>query len=173
VALLDGGWQAWSREERPTASTAPNHSQGVFTPRFRPELLADKRAVLAASGAPGSCVVNALSPDIHSGETLVHFGPKGTTGRKGHIAGSINLSALELVDSATNRFLEQDALAAKFAKQGILDKDRVITYCGAGIAAAGDAFGLALLGKDNVAVYDASLQEWAGDPGLPMEEGAG
>ena len=40
---------------------------------------------------------------------------------------------------------------------------------GGGIAATGDAFALtALLGHDDVAVYDASLQEWAIDPSLPM-----
>jgi thiosulfate/3-mercaptopyruvate sulfurtransferase len=30
---------------------------------------------------------------------------------------------------------------------------------------------LALLGRDDVAVYDASLSEWAADPALPMETG--
>ena len=40
-----------------------------------------------------------------------------------------------------------------------------------GIAAASDAFVLTLLGKDDVAVYDASLSEWAADPSLPMERG--
>jgi thiosulfate/3-mercaptopyruvate sulfurtransferase len=47
----------------------------------------------------------------------------------------------------------------------------VITYCGGGIAASSDAFALALLGRENVAVYDASLSEWARDPALPMEQG--
>jgi thiosulfate/3-mercaptopyruvate sulfurtransferase len=28
---------------------------------------------------------------------------------------------------------------------------------------------MALLGRDNVAVYDGSLFEWAADPNLPME----
>ena len=40
-----------------------------------------------------------------------------------------------------------------------------------GIAASSDAFVLALLGKEDVAVYDASLSEWAADPALPMERG--
>ena len=32
-----------------------------------------------------------------------------------------------------------------------------------------DAFVLTLLGRDDVAVYDASLSEWANDPAMPME----
>ncbi len=42
-------------------------------------------------------------------------------------------------------------------------------YCGGGIAACADALALTLLGEADVAVYDASLEEWAADPSLPME----
>jgi thiosulfate/3-mercaptopyruvate sulfurtransferase len=47
----------------------------------------------------------------------------------------------------------------------------VITYCGGGIAASNDAFILTLLGYENVAVYDASMSEWAADPSLSMQTG--
>jgi len=57
------------------------------------------------------------------------------------------------------------------AAAGALTAGRVITYCGAGIAASSDAFVLTLLGHGGVAVYDASLSEWAADPSLPMETG--
>jgi thiosulfate/3-mercaptopyruvate sulfurtransferase len=53
-----------------------------------------------------------------------------------------------------------------------LAKDRrAVTYCGAGIAASSDALLLTLLGMDDVAVYDGSLEEWARDPACPMESG--
>jgi 3-mercaptopyruvate sulfurtransferase SseA len=32
------------------------------------------------------------------------------------------------------------------------------------------AFGLALLGRDNVAIYNNSLMEWSADERLPMED---
>ncbi len=47
----------------------------------------------------------------------------------------------------------------------------MITYCGGGIAASSDAFVLHLLGVRNVAIYDASMSEWAADPALPLETG--
>jgi thiosulfate/3-mercaptopyruvate sulfurtransferase len=47
----------------------------------------------------------------------------------------------------------------------------VIAYCGGGIAASSDAFVLTLLGYENVAIYDATLSEWAADESLPMEVG--
>jgi thiosulfate/3-mercaptopyruvate sulfurtransferase len=46
---------------------------------------------------------------------------------------------------------------------------RHITYCGGGIAASSSAFVMTRLGYTDVAVYTASLQEWAADPALPME----
>ena len=49
---------------------------------------------------------------------------------------------------------------------------RVITYCGGGIVASTDAFVMIRLGFTNVAVYTASLQEWAADPANPMVVGA-
>ena len=48
---------------------------------------------------------------------------------------------------------------------------RAVTYCGAGIAASSDALLLTLLGMEDVAVYDGSLEEWARDPACPMESG--
>jgi thiosulfate/3-mercaptopyruvate sulfurtransferase len=52
-----------------------------------------------------------------------------------------------------------------------MKKDRIITYCGGAIAASSAAFVLMLLGKDNVAVYNGSMTEWAADPTLPLVTG--
>lgn len=49
------------------------------------------------------------------------------------------------------------------------DKDaRAITYCGGGIMASASAYVMTRLGYRDVAVYTASLQEWAADPDNPM-----
>lgn len=128
VALLDGGWQAWQREGRPASTEAPGHPQGSFTARFRQELVADKAAVLAAMEDPATCVINALAPDIHSGETHVHYGPRGQTSRRGRIQGSVNLWVEDLLDPETNKFLPLEALEAKFSDLGVLNKDGIITY---------------------------------------------
>ena len=52
-----------------------------------------------------------------------------------------------------------------------MDAEKVVIYCGGGIAATSDAFTLTRLGKDAVTIYDASMSEWANDPSLPMETG--
>jgi thiosulfate/3-mercaptopyruvate sulfurtransferase len=46
----------------------------------------------------------------------------------------------------------------------------VIAYCGGGgISAANDVLALALLGRDDIAIYDGSLREWVADPEAPLE----
>lgn len=92
-------------------------------------------------------------------------------GRPGHIPSSVNVSFLGILDPDTHAYLKPEQLRAQFAKVGAMDKDRVITYCGGGIAASSDAFILTLLGVDNVAVYDGSMTEWAADPTLPLVTG--
>ncbi len=52
---------------------------------------------------------------------------------------------------------------------GVFEKDRIITYCGGGIASTLTALALRLAGHQDVAVYDGSLREWAADPKLPLE----
>ena len=161
AAVLDGGWRAWTTDGRPTSTEPPDWPAATFTPRPRTGLFVDKDVVRAAVDSGGTCVVNALDRAQHRGETQ-HYA------RPGHIAGSTNVPATELVDQATHRYRPLDDLRAAFADVTGRDQ-RVITYCGGGIAASSDAFVLHLLGHDDVAVYDNSLSEWATDPNLPME----
>lgn len=112
-----------------------------------------------------TCIVNALARDQHTGESQVHYG------RPGRIPSSVVVPAMELVDPATGAFRPWAELRALFEEAGALRADQVITYCGGGIAASADAFALAMLGCENVALYDASLSEWARDESLPMERG--
>ncbi|MCH8078010.1 MAG: sulfurtransferase [SAR324 cluster bacterium] len=133
VTLLDGGWQAWSRENRPVSTDAPNHSRGAFTPRFKPEMVADQAAVVAAGENPGTCLINALAPELHSGKTHIHFGARDQTSRPGRIPGSVNVWVNDLIDPETNKFLPLHLLQAKFEEVGAIGGDEkagggIITY---------------------------------------------
>ena len=77
----------------------------------------------------------------------------------------------DLVDPATGAMLPMSAVRQMFDGVGALEAERVVTYCGGGIAASLGAMALHLLGQENVTVYDDSLQAWARDPSLPMETG--
>jgi thiosulfate/3-mercaptopyruvate sulfurtransferase len=165
AAVLNGGFKKWTREGRPVATDDGAAPPRRFTARPRPELIADKAGVLAAVDDTRACVLNALTDEQHRGTGGV------TYGRPGRIAGSTNVPARELVDPDTHAYLPTEVLREKLAAAGALDASRVVTYCGAGIAASSDAFVLVVLGHPNVALYDASLSEWAADASLPMETG--
>jgi thiosulfate/3-mercaptopyruvate sulfurtransferase len=163
AAVLDGGWQKWQAEQRPISTSPGKYPRGSFAPRFRPELIATKKRVLDSLHRPGVAIVNALSPEEHSGSAPTRMP------RVGRIAGSTNVYCQSLIDTDTKAYLPVDELRRRFAVAGALDGSAAITYCGAGIAASSDALALTLLGVPEVAVYDGSLAEWTADPTLPME----
>jgi len=165
AAVLNGGWQKWSREGRPVETgPAQPRPPGKFVAREQRPLMVGKEEVLQAIGNPAACTINALLPEQHAGTG------GNTYGRPGRIKGSVNLPAAHLIDPNTNEFLPPAELRKRFAAIGALDK-QVITYCGGGIAASADALALVMLGHPEVRLYDASMSEWATDPRLPMETG--
>ena len=161
--VLNGGFRAWRKGRHPTTREVSPPPPGTFEARPKPALFADKDAVLAAIGDPGVCTVNALSPDMFTGDSRMHYG------RKGHIAGSVNVFYDDLMDRGF--FKEEAALRRALDAKGLLDAPRVIAYCGGGISATVDAFACLLLGHENVTVYDGSMAEWVRDESLPMETG--
>jgi thiosulfate/3-mercaptopyruvate sulfurtransferase len=82
-----------------------------------------------------------------------------------------------MTDPVTHAYLPRERIRAALEAAGVLRPGggpggrRVVTYCGAGIAASSDALVLTLLGLEDVAVYDGSLEEWARDLECPMESG--
>jgi thiosulfate/3-mercaptopyruvate sulfurtransferase len=163
--VLDGGLIKWRKEGRPLVTEVTNHPPATFVARPRPGFFADKRRVAEAIAAPDVRIVNALSPEQHAGRSGVHYG------RAGRIPGSCNVASRGIVDPETNALLPMPELRRRFDDAGLLGGERVIAYCGGGIAASLTALALAALGKSDVEVYIHSLQEWANDPSLPMEVG--
>lgn len=125
--------------------------------------LADRAAAdqLAVIGDAKTCIVCALGRRQYRGERR-EYGR-----RRGHIPGAYNVSAWRIIDRRAQRYRPPDELRELFGD--VLDAERIITYCGGGIAAASDAFALRLVGHPNVAVYDGGLIEWSADRRLPLE----
>jgi thiosulfate/3-mercaptopyruvate sulfurtransferase len=157
AALLDGGLAAWIAEGRPLSTEPVTRPAKQLTPAPRPELIADRDEVLAGIDDEAVCLIDTMPPEFYRGEMTLYE-------RAGHIPGASNANGLELLDES-GHYRPDDELAA------MLDGDRNarnITYCGGGIMASSNAFVMARLGFTDVAVYTASLQEWAADPANPM-----
>ncbi len=162
AAILDGGWAAWQAAGRPPCDQPCGYPPAQFEARTRTGLLVDKDEVLAAIDDPHVQLVDALGRRVHRGEVNEY-------GRRGHIPGAANVTAWEVLDRDTGCYRPLPELQAKVGP--VLDADRVITYCGAGAAAASVANVLVRLGHPNVAVYDGGLLEWCADRSLPLQTG--
>lgn len=72
VSVLNGGWDRWVAEGRPVTADLPHWSAARFHAGKPAGIFVGKEEVLAAIDNPEMCVINALSPQIHSGE---YFNP--------------------------------------------------------------------------------------------------
>ncbi|MEJ2315477.1 MAG: sulfurtransferase [Gammaproteobacteria bacterium] len=157
AAVLDGGFSAWTGEGRPVSGGPSGRKPAQLTPAIRPGLIADRDEVMLAITDDKIMLVDTLPAVYYCGEEQMYARP-------GHIPGAINLCGTDyLDDSGHYKPLEEI--------EGLLDLDRncrAITYCGGGILASLNAFVMTRLGYQDVAVYTASLQEWASDPDNPM-----
>ena len=157
AAILDGGLSAWTSAGHSLSLEAVTRPAKQLTPKLRPELIADRDEVLASLDNDSVILIDTLPEEMYRGEFAIYARP-------GHIPGALNINGLKLLDN-TGRFRSNEELTAMHK----LDHHaRIITYCGGGIVASANAFIMTRLGFKNVAVYTASLQEWAADPGCPM-----
>jgi len=163
VRVLNGSFQAWRAQGLAIETGHHDYPSCEFTAEPRREVFAGLDEV--ENGMHGQvCTVNALSPALYEGSGDFYYQ------RRGHIPGSLPLFYDHILDN--EHFLPAEQLATTLEGQGMLSAQRVITYCGGGIAATVNAFACKLMGQDNVAVYDGSMSEWVQDAGRPLTEGA-
>jgi thiosulfate/3-mercaptopyruvate sulfurtransferase len=166
-SILNGGWEKWIADgyavSQTMSSYAPMQFQAATPGR---EAIVERSQVLSAlESTANTVVVDALSAESFSGRDKPRYGS-----RKGHITGAVSIPMSEMLDADTGTFLKAEEMAVRLEKHGLLSANRVISYCGGGIAATVDAFCLALLGHENVAVYDGSLLDWLQDDAHPMTD---
>jgi thiosulfate/3-mercaptopyruvate sulfurtransferase len=158
AALLDGGLNAWKAHGGALESGAISPEPRTLSVNLRPELIVGSGEVLAAVDDDDINIIDSLPEAQYRGDMQMYARP-------GHIPGASNVPSSSALGE-DGRFRSDEELAALFDgdKEG-----RAITYCGGGIAASSNAFVMHRLGYKDVAVYTASLQEWASDPELPLE----
>lgn len=160
AALLDGGLKAWVEEGRALDVGPVIRPSKLLTPSLRPELIADRDEVFASIDNDDVCLIDTLPAEFYRGEMTIYARP-------GHIPGASNICGLDLLDESGRFRSDSDLAVLHKSAQDV----RTITYCGGGIMASANAFVMTRLGFTDVAVYTASLQEWAANSENPMVVG--
>lgn len=163
VKVLNGNLTAWLDAGLPVESGAKTFPASTFIPSERADVFVST-AEMVAGMQDHVCTVNALSPALYEGTGNFYYG------RRGHIPGSRSLYFSDLLENEF--FLPAEQLRETLEARGMLSAPRTLIYCGGGIAATLEGFACALLGQQNVGVYDGSMSEWAANEELPLTLGS-
>jgi thiosulfate/3-mercaptopyruvate sulfurtransferase len=119
VAVLNGGWELWTRDRRPTDTSPPNVEAVKFEPKFQPDRLEEIDSLKKSLHAGKVTVVDARSTDEFTGKEV-----RGKRG--GHIPSAKLLEWKELL-AEDGRFRSTDQLRQLFRQRGITPEQTVVT----------------------------------------------
>lgn len=173
VSILDGGYQAWTKDIDPKTGEPANplSSGGVelppktFVAHFRKDLVVDRNDVKKAMEA-GVTLVDNRPNDFYLGLTVSPVAK-----RAGTIPGAKNLQESWLTRNNGGSFRTKAQLGSLYKQAGVPVEGEQIAFCNTGHwASLGWFVSSEILGNKNVKMYDGSMAEWSQYPDLPIEE---
>jgi thiosulfate/3-mercaptopyruvate sulfurtransferase len=161
VAVLDGGWKAWSAAGCASASGAESRAASAFDGEARGQWLVTVEQV------PGAArLVDARDPRRYRGEQ------EPLDPVAGHIPGAVNHFYADNLD-ADGRFLPPDELARRLSDTlAGTPAEEAVYYCGSGVTACHDLLAACHAGLPAGRLYVGSWSEWCSDPARPVATGA-
>jgi thiosulfate/3-mercaptopyruvate sulfurtransferase len=174
VAILDGGFDKWKKENREISTRAAEPAAEPFTPRVDPRTVVALDTVRDVSWSVVSqkrsnfALIDARPPEEYSGEK-----PGDGVVRPGHIPGAVNVFWLagNLVSRENPVMKPVRELRDIYAKAGVADGKTIVVYCRTGGQASHAYFTLRYLGYRPM-MYDGSYFQWNKHPDTKVESGA-
>jgi thiosulfate/3-mercaptopyruvate sulfurtransferase len=165
VFILDGGLPKWRAEDRPVEAGMTVRKPADFKPKFDKELVADLGRVEQALNSHTAQVVDVRPAARFRGEA-----PEPREGVKpGHMPGSMNVPASELMENGT--LASPEKIRAALEAAGVDPEKPVIASCGSGVSAAVLWLALDAIGKPPQALYDGSWSDWGTRADKPAATG--
>jgi thiosulfate/3-mercaptopyruvate sulfurtransferase len=119
VSILDGGWQIWIKEKRPTDAFSPNIKAVTFEPKLQADRLEEIDSLKKSLRSGKVTVVDARSTDEFTG--------KETRGKRGgHIPGAKLLEWKDLL-AEDGRFNSPEQLRELFRQRGLKPDQTAVT----------------------------------------------
>jgi thiosulfate/3-mercaptopyruvate sulfurtransferase len=165
VAVLDGGWQAWSKAGLPVTVEQPAIKPVTFNGKAQTQIAVDSAQVLANLQQRKALVLDARSSDRYRGENET-LDPVA-----GHIPGAAN-RFFKLNLDADGRFKKPDALKQEFGS--MLDghaPEAIVHQCGSGVTACHNLLAMEVAGLAGSRLYPGSWSEWVSDRRRPVATG--
>jgi thiosulfate/3-mercaptopyruvate sulfurtransferase len=167
VAVLDGGWNAWTKGGNPVTAQLPAIKATRFSGRTRSDLARDVNSVAAGIGKGGPLLVDARAPNRFRGENET-LDPVA-----GHIPGAANRFFQSNLD-ADGGFRPPSVLRREFETVlGAKAPSDVVHYCGSGVTACHNLLAMEIAGLAGSKLYPGSWSEWCSDPSRPIATEAG
>jgi thiosulfate/3-mercaptopyruvate sulfurtransferase len=164
AAVLDGGFDRWTREGRGVSAEVPVPRPAAFVPR-PVTMPVDAAAVAAALGGPAMLVIDARAPERFRGD-VEPLDPVA-----GHIPGAVNRPFMRNL-GPDGGFRPAAELRAEFeALLGGVPPTRVVHQCGSGVTACHNALAMEIAGLPGARLYPGSWSEWCADPSRPVARG--
>jgi thiosulfate/3-mercaptopyruvate sulfurtransferase len=164
AAVLEGGFDKWSREGRPVTADVPQVRPVPFAIR-RVEPVATADAVLASLPEHSLVLIDARAPERFRGET------EPLDPVAGRIPGSLNRPASQNLNPDFS-FKPAAALRAEF--EHLLAgaaPERIVHTCGSGVTACHNVLAMTVAGFPPTRLYPGSWSEWSADPARPIARG--
>ncbi|UCH47275.1 MAG: sulfurtransferase [Betaproteobacteria bacterium] len=161
VAVLDGGWNAWLKADKPTTQDIPQAKPATFTPRIR-DVNVNAEYVLANLESDRMLVVDARSNDRFHGQNET-IDPVA-----GHIPGAVNRLFKNNVNE-NGQFRPGEELRRELETLiGDTPVQNVVHQCGSGVSACHNLLAMELAGMSGSRLYPGSWSEWIADPKRPV-----
>lgn len=164
VAVLDGGWQAWTRAGLPVTVEQPVAAPTNFDGRLQ-QMAVDSTQLLTNLRNPTALVLDARSSDRFRGE----HEPLDPVA--GHIPGAVNrFFKLNLDDNG--RFKAPGVLKQEFS--AVLNghgPEAIVHQCGSGVTACHNLLAMEIAGLHGSRLYPGSWSEWVSDRRRPVATG--
>ena len=165
AAVLDGGWQAWSRTHLPVKAGIETGSPGQFRVKNRPDLVVTAEQVNLMRLDPAFRLFDSRLPERYAG-IVEPIDPVA-----GHIPGAYSAPySANLTSEGT--FQTPENLRVRFERllEGV-PAERSVFYCGSGVTATHNILAMQHAGLGEARLYAGSWSEWIVDRQRPIAVG--